>query len=179
MKSSQGKDGNKANSERTKKNAAGLRENSNPENEDQDFPGYPHYPAREDIMHPANGLEKIVPDPEKLTRSGAYLDTKKTTPPVSSPLDSTAENGSDDLVIVPGTEADVTKDDLLILGEQDVDSEYETSVDEKVLSGDLDTQLDVPGEELDDDNEDVGEEDEENNYYSLGSDSKNNLDGNQ
>jgi len=30
--------------------------------------------------------------------------------------------------------------------------------------------LDVPGSELDDDNEDIGEEDEENNYYSLGGD---------
>ena len=30
--------------------------------------------------------------------------------------------------------------------------------------------LDVPGSELDDDMEDIGEEDEENNYYSLGGD---------
>ena len=30
--------------------------------------------------------------------------------------------------------------------------------------------LDVPGSELDDANEDIGEEDEENNYYSLGGD---------
>ncbi|GAO41588.1 hypothetical protein [Flavihumibacter petaseus] len=32
--------------------------------------------------------------------------------------------------------------------------------------------LDVPGSELDDDMEDIGEEDEENNYYSLGGDKK-------
>ncbi|MBA3706146.1 MAG: hypothetical protein H0W84_09675 [Bacteroidetes bacterium] len=30
--------------------------------------------------------------------------------------------------------------------------------------------LDVPGSELDDDQENIGEEDEENNYYSLGGD---------
>ena len=30
--------------------------------------------------------------------------------------------------------------------------------------------LDVPGSELDDANEDIGQEDEENNYYSLGGD---------
>jgi hypothetical protein len=30
--------------------------------------------------------------------------------------------------------------------------------------------LDVPGSELDDDNENIGSEDEENNYYSLGGD---------
>ncbi|MCA0396994.1 MAG: hypothetical protein LCH51_06290 [Bacteroidetes bacterium] len=30
--------------------------------------------------------------------------------------------------------------------------------------------LDIPGTDLDDDMEDIGEEDEENNYYSLGGD---------
>jgi hypothetical protein len=34
----------------------------------------------------------------------------------------------------------------------------------------LDTDLDVPGSELDDEDEELGEEDEENNYYSLGGD---------
>ena len=33
--------------------------------------------------------------------------------------------------------------------------------------------LDVPGAELDDLNEVIGEEDEENNYYSLGGDERN------
>jgi hypothetical protein len=36
--------------------------------------------------------------------------------------------------------------------------------------------LDVPGTELDDELEDIGSEDEENNYYSLGGDDHNNLD---
>lgn len=35
--------------------------------------------------------------------------------------------------------------------------------------------LDVPGSELDDKQENVGSEDEENNYYSLGSDDHNDL----
>lgn len=34
----------------------------------------------------------------------------------------------------------------------------------------IDKNLDVPGSELDDDQEDIGNEDEENNYYSLGGD---------
>lgn len=34
----------------------------------------------------------------------------------------------------------------------------------------LDDGLDVPGADLDDEMEDIGEEDEENNYYSLGGD---------
>jgi len=40
---------------------------------------------------------------------------------------------------------------------------------------DPDEVLDVPGEELDDADEGIGEEDEENNYYSLGGDAHNDL----
>ncbi len=40
----------------------------------------------------------------------------------------------------------------------------------EVPEQDLDEGLDVPGAELDDANESIGEEDEENNYYSLGGD---------
>jgi hypothetical protein len=36
--------------------------------------------------------------------------------------------------------------------------------------------LDIPGSELDDDQEDIGNEDEENNYYSIGGDDHDNLD---
>lgn len=39
--------------------------------------------------------------------------------------------------------------------------------------------LDVPGSELDDQQESVGSEDEENNYYSLGSDNHNDLEEDQ
>ncbi len=39
--------------------------------------------------------------------------------------------------------------------------------------------LDVPGGELDDEEEFIGSEDEENNYYSLGGDNHNNLDENE
>jgi hypothetical protein len=35
--------------------------------------------------------------------------------------------------------------------------------------------LDIPGAELDDDQENIGSEDEENNYYSLGGDDHNDL----
>lgn len=39
--------------------------------------------------------------------------------------------------------------------------------------------LDIPGSELDDDMENIGSEDEENNYYSLGGDEKESLDEDQ
>lgn len=51
---------------------------------------------------------------------------------------------------------------------------------EKKIKSDpgLDEGLDVPGAELDDANELIGEEDEENNYYSLGGDDHTDLDEN-
>ena len=48
----------------------------------------------------------------------------------------------------------------------------EKEFDEDVSGDDLD----VPGSELDDDQENIGSEDEENNYYSLGGDDHNDLD---
>ena len=80
--------------------------------------------------------------------------------------------------IVMGTEADVTPEDLELLGDEDQDmdgGDDETTGNAKVDDIDADgdklndaDDLDVPGSELDDDNEDIGEEDEENNYYSQG-----------
>jgi hypothetical protein len=43
-------------------------EESKDANIDEDFPGYPHYPAKEDIINPDNG-ERVDVDVEKLTRS--------------------------------------------------------------------------------------------------------------
>lgn len=51
----------------------------------------------------------------------------------------------------------------------------EKDFDEDVSGGDLD----VPGSELDDEQENVGSEDEENNYYSIGGDDHENLDENK
>lgn len=47
---------------------------------------------------------------------------------------------------------------------------------EKVKTG---KDLDVPGSELDDDMENVGSEDEENNYYSIGGDNHEDLEENK
>jgi hypothetical protein len=55
---------------------------------------------------------------------------------------------------------------------QDTGEPQELDLSEELSGGDLD----VPGSELDDELEDIGSEDEENNYYSLGSDDHNDLD---
>ncbi|HEX6192164.1 MAG TPA: hypothetical protein VFZ42_07360 [Chitinophagaceae bacterium] len=48
-----------------------------------------------------------------------------------------------------------------------------------VNGSNLGDELDIPGAEIDDADESVGEEDEENNYYSLGGDNHNDLEENK
>ena len=57
------------------------------------------------------------------------------------------------------------------------ENEYAGKNNEKNFSDDVSgSDLDVPGSELDDEQENIGSEDEENNYYSLGGDDHNDLD---
>lgn len=125
------------------------------EDQDKDLPGYPHYPSLEDIAEPGNNNGIIS------------IDAEKTVP--------TNERENDDIVM--GTEADVTEEDRIILDSIDdgrsindakdlldsTDEDGDELSEDNTING-----LDVPGSELDDANEDIGSEDEENNYYSLG-----------
>ena len=150
------------------------------ENSDEQFPGYPHYPAKEDIMSPNSEMERVQLDVENLTPSGrnANVAQQQLRNPMSNQpaTENTASNISaddDDLSLTPGTEADVTKDDLLALGgTRFSDNDLQNTTRTSLLSGD---DLDIPGSELDNANEEIGEEDEENNYYSLGGDRHENL----
>ena len=61
--------------------------------------------------------------------------------------------------------------------EKDLDPEDIVSDIDKEIDDDLSgSNLDIPGSELDDEQEITGNEDEENNYYSLGGDDHNDLD---
>lgn len=59
--------------------------------------------------------------------------------------------------------------------EKDIDPE-DISKNKDFYDDRSDNDLDIPGSELDDEQEDIGSEDEENNYYSLGGDDHNDLD---
>ena len=48
--------------------------NSKNKNEEKDFPGYPHYPAREDILNQPD-VERVDVDVENLSRSNNQLKT--------------------------------------------------------------------------------------------------------
>ena len=90
-----------------------IKKSSENSKEKEEFPGYPHYPGKEDIYNKE--------------KEEQYKD-----------------------------------DDPVIKGQKKQD---------KSAGEDLD----VPGAELDDQDEAIGEEDEENNYYSLGGDNHDDL----
>jgi hypothetical protein len=141
-----------------------MKPKKNPKNTTEKLPGYPHYPENEDIMHTDDNAERVDVDIEKVTRNqGLNKSLKKNKPAESS--DEKLPAGSE------LNESDVSEEDLAALrmdvGDDDVLSSINHPFD--------DSQLDVPGAELDDDDEFVGSEDEENNYYSLGGDAHENL----
>lgn len=124
-------------------------------NDKKDFPGYPHYPAKEDILN-ADKKERVDVNVEDLSRSknqkaSDIPENSAQTPPV---LESDETN-----------DADVTPEEI-------ADLRATAGEDVKNATGD---DLDIPGAEQDDKDEEIGEEDEENNYYSLGGDAHNNL----
>jgi hypothetical protein len=126
------------------------------------FPGYPHYPQSEDVMSTAKRTE---------------LDLEKF--PERAPVGKTSEQPAipEATTQTPRTESELTKDDLAALGAKDEDMD-EGDDEIMSLSGErydrTGEDLDVPGAELDDENENIGTEDEENNYYSLGGDKEEN-----
>ena len=126
------------------------------------LPGYPHYPPSEDLMN-VSQEQRLDVNVDEL--SSQTLNTKlKTQPPVSKESNTSPE-------IVPGTEADVTAEDLQALGSPNRSND---GGDDELLplielGDDLTGEdLDVPASEDDDEMEDTGSEDEENNYYSRG-----------
>ena len=54
--------------------------------------------------------------------------------------------------------------------------EVMSDIENELNNNESGSDLDIPGSELDDEQENAGNEDEENNYYSLGGDDHNDLD---
>ena len=89
---------------------------------------------------------------------------------------------------LPGYPAYPVKDDIYSREKEETDinpenptkkkakNEPPDSLNEKDFADDVSgSDLDIPGAELDDDQEAIGSEDEENNYYSLGGDNHEDL----
>ena len=82
-------------------------------------------------------------------------------------------NPEEDIYNKSKKEPDINPDDNSVIkdSKQKVDAMNEKDFEDD-LSGE---DLDIPVAELDDSNEEIGEEDEENNYYSLGGDNHDDL----
>jgi hypothetical protein len=152
-------------------------ERSPDERTDEDFPGYPHYPAREDIMDERTDTHRVDMDVENLpsgrnaTGVSQRFITSQEHDRQREPRVPDQGVSDNDLDLRSGTDADVDEDDLAVLNSTNA----EIGIPQNVSNEDLNTDLDIPGSELDDENERIGEEDEENNYYSLGGDAHENL----
>lgn len=172
---------------------------ANRENQDLDFPGYPHHPASEDILSANSDFERTDVDVEEFSRATwttardqavSQLDTEKR-----------PDLATNDLAdVLPGLEtnatpkvtdpkAEVTEDDLVLLGDPYLDQDggddelmdnYQ-GLDDTDLDGDplneyagsvsaTGSDLDMPDVELDNAGTALTLEDEENDYFSLGAD---------
>lgn len=152
-------------------------------NDDKKYPGYPHYPASEDITNPVNDFEKTNVKPDDLGPNGRHNSVEQRADPLPTP-----KSAGDDT----DPESSVTPEDREMLSaayqnrDMDDPDEEESQLDEVDRDGDplnevsgdyghTGADLDVPGSAQDDAMENIGEEDEENNYYSLGADKEDNL----
>lgn len=170
---------------KTKKNATpaakARKTNNPPSNPDKDpLPGYPYYPPSQDIMNQGNQLEKKLlaenDEPRFLLSQGK--------PEHAGPLDNFSMDGIEEeekeSMNTPN-EADITRDDLMALGSDEVNMAMADDAEllHRAMPVDMaGSDLDVPGTELDDENEMIGAEDEENNTYSIGGDRHDNLEEN-
>jgi len=181
--SNSGKNSDKKHGKSDKRSDPGLnkktkvKKNEKQNNEGEEFPGYPHYPPKEDLLNPHMNVERAPIEVEDISSSGIAQgplvkksnspEKQPEVPPLSLDLD------DDDLEIVLGSEADLTPEDLQLLGSDELSADLGEDEELKARIFPLDmaaSDLDVPGAELDDANEELGEEDEENNPYSIGGD---------
>jgi len=73
-------------------------------------------------------------------------------------------------------EEDINPEDISALKELNETDKADPNNEQNFKDDVSGNDLDVPGSELDDEAENVGSEDEENNYYSIGGDDHNDLD---
>jgi len=132
---------------KTKKTSAG---------EEESFPGYPKYPASEDIVYRAKRVEMDLDGEEQPPAPAKDIAAEPTVPK------SAKRKGH--------SPADLTPDDLQALNAEENSFEGDDAVLEgRAYPVDFAAKdLDVPGAQLDDRDEATGDEDEENNFYSLG-----------
>ena len=81
----------------------------------------------------------------------------------------------DDIYYQSKNERDIDPEDISELKDFDRNNRSGTDNEKDFDDDESGGDLDIPGSELDDEQENIGSEDEENNYYSLGGDGHNDL----
>lgn len=157
-------------------------QNKKDQNE-KDFPGYPHYPASDDISNQNDRVDfgtLHTGDNNSPTREASEqraTDTPKARNTTDS-IDPDTDVTDEDIAMLTAADQNRDMDDPdpeePMLDTTDDDGDPLNEPQPKYMQAGAD--LDVPGSETDDGNEDIGEEDEENNYYSLGGDERSNID---
>jgi hypothetical protein len=202
MKSKKNKTPDQSQDDRKRNDA--LNKGESNERDGGKLPG--EYPPQEDIMNRLNtrrvGMdvenfsraigtenlnldEPVVTDPESIEDDPLFL-----TKDVEDRLDNVSmqhpiPKDIEEELDVDGqeqNESDVTEEDLQALGPKDLSMDMgddEQLLKNRVWPVDMAGEdLDIPGAELDDENEAIGSEDEENNSYSLGGDAhEDNMEG--
>ncbi len=161
---------------------------------DDDFPGYPHYPKTEDIMDSRSETERVNVEVENLPnfhnattahRLNPGTETERATSSIPTNADAEMDN---DLGIEMGTDADVTPEERKML---DDDMYYPTQDEDRLRQARLDDtdfdgeplneesfgagqaesglDLDIEGDADETASDAMGQGDEENQYFSLGS----------
>lgn len=197
MKGRKSKSPDASNEDRKRSDALNKGDNGQQEKK---LPG--EYPAEEDIMNRMN-TRRVGIDVENFSRAIGPENLNMNEPVVTNPnsigedplpredyLEDRLESSgmehpvarADDDAEEPQSESDVTEEDLQALGPKDLSMDMgddEQLLKNRVWPVDMAGEdLDVPGSELDDENEAIGSEDEENNSYSLGGDAhEDNLEG--
>lgn len=155
----QDESGKKPKRPRRKKNA-NTDETTQRVNPVEALPGYLRYDPGEDITRNEKRVDANL-DGETLTSDRTRLREDSLIPEKSSEATETTGAGV----------FDVTGEDLEALGPKDLSLDMNDDEQLKQRTQPVDfagEDLDVPGSELDDDQEAKGSEDEENNVYSLG-----------
>lgn len=164
----------------------------NQQQDEQQFPGYPHYPKTEDIMDGRSEAERVNVDIERLPSFHNATTSHRLQSPVGEDTPSNAgptdQDMDSDIGIEMGTEADVTAEERRMLED---DMYYPTQDEDRLRQARLDD-TDFDGEPLNEESfgvgqaesgndldmdagpeetqrESMGQGDEENQYWSLGS----------
>ncbi len=83
---------------------------------------------------------------------------------------------AEDIYAMNKEEDNIDPENLSMEKQPNEDAELIPTSKKKIVPDKSGEDLDVPGSELDDEQEAIGSEDEENNYYSLGGDEHNDMD---